>query len=219
MKVLVTGATGYVGSAVRDALRLAAHHVSDWRAACDRKPSWKRGYEAARRPDDLDLLRAAAAGRCVITASYGPSGRRQPRRRRALLGGSKARASRSSTPRSLGLRTHAQHGREVYAAQPAHVAWRPAVEELVLASKPTACRARCCARVVYGRRGGRVAAMFRDAREHGAVNWSATARTIGRRSTPTTWPSFTSACSRARRRRAVRGLRRIAQPVRKIAWP
>jgi len=28
---------------------------------------------------------------------------------------------------------------------PAHVAWRPAVEELVLASKPHGVQARCCA--------------------------------------------------------------------------
>jgi len=90
MKVLVTGATGYVGSAVRDALRLAAHHVIGLaRSLRSQAVLEAAGYEALRGDlTDLDLLRAAAAaadtrspasslmrlGKISASVTAGPSG-------------------------------------------------------------------------------------------------------------------------------------------------
>ena len=62
MKVLVTGATGYVGSAVCEALRLASHQVIGLVRSPEKIAALQAAGYSALSGDltDLDLLRAAA---------------------------------------------------------------------------------------------------------------------------------------------------------------
>ena len=179
MKVLVTGATGYVGSAVCEALRLAGHQV----IALVRSPEKIAAVQAAGYSAlsgdlaDLDLLRAAAAAAegVVHTAlarspDAGAIDRAAVEALLAALEGSGKPFIYTSGVWVYGDTQGRTAGEVSMLHPPDFVAWRPPVEELVLNSKPQGVQGVVLRPgMVYGRRGGFVAAMFKDAREHGAV--------------------------------------------------
>jgi nucleoside-diphosphate-sugar epimerase len=179
MRVLVTGATGYIGSAVCDALSANEHQV----VALVRSPEKKAlvenlGYAA--QPGnltDLPSLRAAAAGvEGVIHAAManGPDAGAIDRAAveamlDALAGSGKPFVYTSGV--WVYGDTQGRVAGEVSMLRPEPlVAWRPAVEDLVLEAKSRGV-ASVVVRpgMVFGRGGGFVGMMFRQARSEGKV--------------------------------------------------
>ncbi|MGD0578011.1 MAG: NAD-dependent epimerase/dehydratase family protein [Bryobacteraceae bacterium] len=179
MKVLVTGATGYVGSAISEALRLAGHRVIGLARSPDKQAALEAAGHEALLGDltDLELLRAAAAAADgVIHAALahspdaGAIDRAAVESMLAALAGSGKPFIYTSGVWVYGDTQGRTAGEVSMLHPPALVAWRPAVEELVLESKPQGVQGVVLRPgMVYGRRGGFVAAMFGDARQHGAV--------------------------------------------------
>ncbi|MCC7154819.1 MAG: NAD-dependent epimerase/dehydratase family protein [Bryobacterales bacterium] len=179
MQVFVTGATGYVGSAVCDALTRAGHQV----------------FGLARTPEKAALLDARAitpvvgsledpatwrsaaqnAGGVVhAAAAWGPDmGRLDNLAVDALLdilAGSNRPLVYTSGVWVMGDTGGRMNG-EISAIHPAKIsAWRPAVEEKVLAAKESKVKGMVFrAGMVFGRGGGAVGGFFRSARSKGVV--------------------------------------------------
>jgi len=179
MQVFVTGATGYVGSAVCDALTGAGHQV----------------FGLARTPEKAALLEARAitpvvgslenpatwrsaaqnAGGVVhAAAAWGPDmGRLDNLAVGALLdilAGSNRPLVYTSGVWVMGDTGGRMNG-EISAIHPAKIsAWRPAVEEKVLAAKEAKVKGMVFrAGMVFGRGGGAVGGFFRSARSKGVV--------------------------------------------------
>ena len=164
---------------------------------------------------DLDLLRAAAAaadGVIHAAMAHGPDAgaidRAAVEALLAALEGSGKPFIYTSGVWVYGDTQGRTAGEVSMLHPPDFVAWRPPVEELVLNSKPQGVQGVVLRPgMVYGRRGGFVAAMYKDAREHGAV------KIVG--DGQNHWSSvhaddladlYVRVLERARRRRAVCGL-------------
>ena len=179
MKILVTGATGYIGSVVCELLQKAGHQVVGLARTEERAALLEsRGYLAVRGSlgDTAGLHTAAESADGVIHAAmeFGPGAGATDRAAVATfieaLAGSGRALIYSSGVWVMG-NTKGQLKGEVSAlAPPPMVAWRPAVEDLVLEAKERVVKGVVLRPgTVFGRKGGRVAGMFQDARTMGAV--------------------------------------------------
>lgn len=179
MRILVTGATGYIGSAVSETLRKAGHQaVGLARSQESANRLQSRGHLVARGDlDDPDSLAAAAAA-CdgVIHTAMAFDARAGERDRAAVetllaaLAGSGKPFVYSSGVWVMGDTGGRIHGEVSLLKPPPLVAWRPAVEDLVLEAKERGVRTVVLRPgMVHGRKGGRLAAFFRDARERGRI--------------------------------------------------
>jgi len=180
MKILVTGATGYIGSAVCELLQKGGHQVVGLTRSEEKARVLESlGHLAVRGSlaDTAGLRSAATAADAVIHTAleFSPSAGTTDRAAvatllEALAGTGKALVY-SSGVWVMG-NTRGQLKGEVSAlAPPPMVAWRPAVEELVLESKERSVKGVVLRPgTVYGRNAGRVRAMFREARTAGRVS-------------------------------------------------
>ena len=175
MKIFLTGSTGYIGSAVAEALKAAGHSVT----------GLARSDEAARKleskgigvvrgdlSDSAVLSSAARAAGAVINTAL-PWTPDAPQIDRAatevLVAAGKPLVYTSGV--WVHGDTHGSVANEETPLDPAPlVAWRPAVEQVALESghgvviRPA---------MVYGRRGGWVAGFVKSARERGSLGTGA----------------------------------------------
>jgi nucleoside-diphosphate-sugar epimerase len=181
MRVFVTGATGYIGSAVAEHLRAAGHEVEGL-ARTD--AAGQRLLRAGVRPvrgdfGDLDRLAAtarAADGVISLGTTYDPAvdGAAVDAMLDALAGSGKPFLYTS------GIWSHGDTGGrivdETTPARPAElVAWRVAVEERVLAAAERNVRSVVIRpAIVYGRGGGIPAGFAESARKEGAARFVGT---------------------------------------------
>lgn len=174
MKVFVTGATGYIGSAICEALRRDGHIVLGL-ARTEQKAGQLEaaGHIAVRGAlEDTAALEAAAAGADAVIHTAMSFDEHAPARDRAAVEAI-LRATRpagkpfiyTSGVWVIGDTRGRMLGEIAMIRPPALVAWRPAVEELVLASQGMVFRPG----MVFGRGGGFLADMFNTARTQGVV--------------------------------------------------
>jgi nucleoside-diphosphate-sugar epimerase len=179
MKVVVTGATGYIGTAVCEAVRKAGHQVVGLARNGERaKLLESRGHLACVGDlEDEASLRAAVDGvDGVIHTAMRFDARAGERDRRAVetmldaLAGSGRSFIYSSGVWVMGDTDGSMKGEVSGLRPPPLVAWRPAVEDLVLAAKERGVEAMVLRPgMVFGRKGGALGGMFAYAREHGKV--------------------------------------------------
>lgn len=179
MKVFLTGATGYIGSAVCELLKSKGHQPMGLARSAEKAQFLEsRGYLA--RPGDLrdpaSLRAPAAEADAVIHLARDPGPDSGQVDRAAV----EAMLDALSGPTKPFIYTSGvwvigdTDGRmvgEVAALHPPElVAWRPAVEELVLEAKERQIRSMVFRPgMVFGRGGGALGGFFRQAREQGAV--------------------------------------------------
>jgi nucleoside-diphosphate-sugar epimerase len=179
MKILVTGATGYVGSAVCGALKAAGHTVTGLTRSETKAGELRaRGYLAlvGDLSDSGQLSRAAREADGVIHTAMefnASAGEVDAKAVRAILEG----LERSGKPfiYTSGVWVHGDtKGRMVgevsHLDPPPLVAWRPAVEDLVVQSKELGVKGMVFRPGrVFGRKTGFLKEMFAAAAEHGVV--------------------------------------------------
>lgn len=174
MKVFVTGATGYIGSAICEALKGEGHTVLGL-ARSERKAGELEaaGYIAVRGSleDTAELTAAASGADAVIHTAMSFDDQAAARDRGAVEAILQATRSAgkpfvyTSGVWVMGDTRGRMLGEIAMIRPPALVAWRPAVEELVLASQGMVFRPG----MVFGRGGGFLADMFNVARTQGVV--------------------------------------------------
>jgi nucleoside-diphosphate-sugar epimerase len=181
LNVFLTGATGYIGGAVADALLRAGHSVVGL-ARSEEAASRLSAKEITPFHGDLNspasLARAAAESDAVIHTGTTNDGNLDQAAVRAMLGGlldSGKPLIYTSGIWVLGD-TGGRIADETWPLNPAAlVAWRPAAEQMVLASAPTGVRSIVIRPgVVYGRGGGIPADFVKSARETGAARYVGT---------------------------------------------
>ncbi|MBI3683081.1 MAG: SDR family oxidoreductase [Acidobacteria bacterium] len=179
MRVFVTGATGYIGSAVAESLKKAGHRVAGLARS---EASAEKLRAAGVEPVPGDLLdpavigsHAAPADAVIHTAiAWGPDAAKLDEQAvRAILealAGTKKPFVYTSGVWVIGDTKGRVAGELTPLRPPAIVAWRPAVEKLALDSAGQGIRTVVLRpAMVYGRGGGFVAAMVKQAREGGVV--------------------------------------------------
>lgn len=179
MRVFLTGATGYIGSAICEALRASGHQAiglarSEEKAAllASRGDQPLRG--SLQEPDTLKegCRRADAVIHCALsfTPDAGEVDRAAVTAMLDALAGSNKPFIYTSGVWVYGDTGDRMLGEVAPLNPPPLVAWRPAVEELVLGAKERGVRPMVFrSGMVFGRRGGFLAGFFHDARTHGAV--------------------------------------------------
>jgi nucleoside-diphosphate-sugar epimerase len=178
LNVFLTGATGYIGSAVADALLRAGHSVvglarSD--AAADRLSAREIIPFHGDLNSPASLAKAAAQSDAVIHTGTTNDGNLDQAAVRAMLGAlldSGKPLIYTSGIWVLGD-TGGKIADETWPLNPAAlVAWRPQAEEMVLRAGPTGVRSIVIRPgVVYGRGGGIPADLVKSARETGAARF------------------------------------------------
>jgi nucleoside-diphosphate-sugar epimerase len=173
MRVLLTGATGYIGSAVAEALREAGHEVIGL-ARSESKADWLKaaGYRAAfgNLRDPHSLLNAAGDAEAIIHAGMDltsqDAGAVDRQATETLLSAGKPFVYTSGIW-VIGPTFGRTVGEMTPLSPPALVTWRPAVENTVLDGGGVVLRPG----TVHGRKGGRVAGYMKSAREEGVVRF------------------------------------------------
>jgi len=179
MKVFVTGATGYIGSAICDALRAAGHQAIGLARSAEKAAALAaRGDQPLPGSlEDHDALRRGCreADAVIHTAlSFVPEAgsidRAAVEAMMGALDGSNKPFIYTSGVWVYGDTGERMLGEVAPLNPPPLVAWRPAVEELVLEAKERGIRTMVFRPgMVFGRKGGFLAGFFHDARTHGAV--------------------------------------------------
>lgn len=179
MKVLVTGATGYIGSAVCEALKAAGHQPVGLARSAEKANLLESKGFVARRGDltDLNSLRHAADGVDGVIHAADAEGPERGAIAAAAVGamldvlaGSRRAFIYTSGVWVVGDTDGRMVGEICALHPPALVAWRPAVETLVLDAKYRGVQTVVLRPgMVFGRRGGALAGFFASAKEHGAV--------------------------------------------------
>jgi len=179
MKVFVTGATGYIGSAICDALRAAGHQAIGLARSAEKAAALAaRGDQPLPGSlEDHDALRRGCreADAVIHTAlsfvpEAGPIDRAAVEAMLGALDGSNKPFIYTSGVWVYGDTGERMLGEVAPLNPPPLVAWRPAVEELVLEAKERGIRTMVFRPgMVFGRKGGFLAGFFHDARTHGAV--------------------------------------------------
>ena len=179
MKVLVTGSTGYLGSAICETLKSAGHAVAAMTRRQEKTASLHAlGYQSVVADiEDADALRAAARqADAVIHAALHWDSRTGERDHAATetilsaLEGSGKPFIYTSGVWVMGDTRGRMLGEISVLRTPPLLAWRPPVEELVLAARERGIQPMVFRPgMVFGRKGGFLAGMFKEARERGAV--------------------------------------------------
>lgn len=180
MRILVTGASGYIGSAVCELLRRQGHQVTALVRTPEKKTAAEGlGYEAIVADlCDLPSLRNAATRADGVVHAAMASGEHSGSIDRAAVEALLDGLAGTGKPLlyTSGVWVYGDtQGRvagEVSMLRPAPlVAWRPAVEEVVLASKARDVAGMVLRPgIVFGRGAGFVGAMFQQARAEGRVS-------------------------------------------------
>lgn len=179
MKVFVTGATGYIGSAICDAWRASGHQPIGL-ARSDEKAAElsARGDEPLRGSlqDPESLRQGCRQADAVIhtamsfTADAGAVDRAAVQTMLEALQGSGKPFIYTSGVWVYGDTGDRMLGEVAPLNPPPLVAWRPAVEQMVLEASERGVRTMVFRPgMVFGRKGGFLKGFFDDARTHGAV--------------------------------------------------
>jgi nucleoside-diphosphate-sugar epimerase len=177
MRVLLTGATGYVGSAAAGALRAAGHEVvglarSD--AAAERLRAAGLGVRRGDLAEPDTVASAVEEANATVHAAALP-GRLDTAAVAAMLGALEGTGKPfvyTSGAWVLGDRGERVADEDTPTDPPELVAWRPAVEQAVLAAASRGVRGVVLRpTVVYGRGGGSLAALVRSAERKGVVRY------------------------------------------------
>jgi nucleoside-diphosphate-sugar epimerase len=184
MDVLLTGATGYIGSAVADALQVAGHQVIGLArsvpAANRLEALGIRSYRGDLAQPESIAQAARDAGGVIHTASTGNADAPEIDRRAVeailtALEGTQKPFVYTSGVWVLGNTGDQVADEESPLAPTPLAAWRTAVEEQVLTAAQRGVRSVVIRpAIVYGRGGGLVAMLVRSAREHGAARYIGT---------------------------------------------
>lgn len=184
MKVLLTGATGYIGSAVAEALSRAGHEVTGLARSGEALERLKaRGIQSVSGDlTDTRILSKAAreADACIHTAlPHGPEAARVDRQAvEAIL--SALEGTNKPFIYTSGVWVYGSTGDSVATEDtPLNptpmVAWRPADENLALEGAARGVRSVVIRPgIVYGGEGGIIGGMQREAREKGVVRFVGT---------------------------------------------
>jgi nucleoside-diphosphate-sugar epimerase len=182
MRVFVTGATGYIGTAVSEALRRAGHQVTGAARSADAEAALRSRGDLAvaaslQEPDKLAA--AAAKADAVIHAAADLSAADAGAVDRAAVEAMLAALAGSNKPfiYTSGVWVFGDTGGRMLGElgplnPPPLVAWRPAVEELAVEARDRGVASMVFRPgMVFGRKGGALAGFFGQARQDGVVRF------------------------------------------------